>query len=946
MPDYRLLRRFPELLGMLVDSLEARESAHSDDAHLTDAFLAAAGLSQMCEDWVQRELLSLSRVRRHLPQAMPLRSVAASAIGATESSGARLRSLRPTERLLFEWRERIAALAMSLGRQVSSVVLGGTGIDDRGRHTGTGAAAAGERPDELAGAARWLGAGADRLPSGLLDDVVRPPNCFRSFDQRPVDSWVLVEEVARRWPERSRPLVVLGLRTSGSYLAPLTAAFLESSGYSRVSVATMRPGQRRDARLGAGLARAAAEDGLVLVVDDPPRTGSVLGRARREVIGAGVRDDAVVAVLQVFDETGAEEWIAAPSAVTLPWERWEIARLLGPDAVGGLVAEAVVGRPMGPGGDFVVGSVDDVRVVTPAAARRAHSRCVVEADLVEVGRGRRAHRLLLLEGAGLGYMGRDGPAVAERLEGRVPRVYGTSSGVVVREWLAPERRIQLRRSGDVPSAAVEGIAGYVAQRAQRLPTPADLSAAMAGRGPVVEEVGAMISDTFGRAALLARPPARRAAQVLLEVGGPSVIDADMSLEHFFTGDGAGMLKVNFAEAPSSRRERYCFDPVFDLSEAAAELAALGAEWGAKAVEALRRDYEQMSGESIGAERWLLYRLFHHRRAREGALARASASLGDAAPAVGDAVGRERLMAEAVQEYLGSTYLADLGVPSEGELCALDVDGVLESRWLGAPASSPRAALALRVLNRHGYRAVLATGRSLPEVKSRCRAYRLAGGVAEYGAVAYDQSRGREWTLLDADEQEVIGTLAAVLAATPGVFADGGHRFSLRVRTLVEGELRGLGPEGAAQIVDRAGAEGLVRVVHAPTQTDFVAAGVDKGRALDSLAESLGRDGVALAVGDGAEDIAMLACARRAVAPVDAADEFVAAGATRLGRPTQDAVVVAAHDLVGHRRRGCPVCGPTPETSRDARVLAAALDALGGRKREKLVASSTLALLVR
>lgn len=93
-------------------------------------------------------------------------------------------------------------------------------------------------------------------------------------------------------------------------------------------------------------------------------------------------------------------------------------------------------------------------------------------------------------------------------------------------------------------------------------------------------------------------------------------------------------------------------------------------------------------------------------------------------------------------------------PADG-LCAFDLDGVLETRWHDFPAITPAGALALRALSRHGFRPVLATGRSLREVQSRCAAYRLAGGVAEYGAVIYDHIRGQTLSQVTATEEAPI-----------------------------------------------------------------------------------------------------------------------------------------------------------------------------------------------
>ena len=102
--------------------------------------------------------------------------------------------------------------------------------------------------------------------------------------------------------------------------------------------------------------------------------------------------------------------------------------------------------------------------------------------------------------------------------------------------------------------------------------------------------------------------------------------------------------------------------------------------------------------------------------------------------------------------------------ADGPWCVLDVDGVLETSLSGFPVSTPAGMLALRALRAHGYRVLLATGRSLPEVRDRCRAYGLSGGVAEYGAVAYDAATGRSAGLV----AEHDGALTDLLSAVPSV----------------------------------------------------------------------------------------------------------------------------------------------------------------------------------
>ena len=72
---------------------------------------------------------------------------------------------------------------------------------------------------------------------------MRVPTGFHSFDQHPDDVRWLVRAFMARYPERRGPLCVVGVRTSGSYLAPLHAAAFRACGESSVDVLTYRPGR-------------------------------------------------------------------------------------------------------------------------------------------------------------------------------------------------------------------------------------------------------------------------------------------------------------------------------------------------------------------------------------------------------------------------------------------------------------------------------------------------------------------------------------------------------------------------------------------------------------------------------------------------------------------------------------------------------------------------------
>ncbi|MDE3130957.1 MAG: hypothetical protein KGL16_07360, partial [Acidobacteriota bacterium] len=221
-----------------------------------DAYLLSAGISQILDDYLQPDPYSLRRAAAFI----------------TPSDGGAMRAV--TARILersadtLDWRIGAhaaralrATVARGLDRLADRIATPCTTLD--------GQAAM----DDLERTLERIAEGDRMLPRSLQADTVRLPSCFRSFDQHPMDLHRLVRRVAEAHPNRHQPIVVVGVRTSGSYLAPICAACLRVEGYADVHVLTMRPGRRAGARERAVMRRIAGK-GLVLVCDDPPVTGN------------------------------------------------------------------------------------------------------------------------------------------------------------------------------------------------------------------------------------------------------------------------------------------------------------------------------------------------------------------------------------------------------------------------------------------------------------------------------------------------------------------------------------------------------------------------------------------------------------------------------------------------------------------------------------------------
>ncbi len=821
-----------------------------------DSYLLAVGLTQLVADRLHPDPLQLRRAAGYLAG---LHGPAATVAGRVASAAAAA-GRRPAPRSLH----RADADLADLTARLAGLVLDPTGGDHPA-----------PVPPQDGSLVAALGGQVIRLPAG-----------FTSFDQHPDDLRWLAAAYLEQYPAAGTPLCVLGVRTSGCYLAPLLAAALQAAGVATpVPTLTYRPRRpfRRTelARLRA-LARAG---GRVLVIDDPPGSGASMAAAAVAVADAGMPHSAVVLLVSLFDgETTLPDTLRRWRAVLQPWQQWSVHRRLGAAAVRRTLTEL-----LGPNWELAGLRPEPL---PPTRHPRGHARARFSVRLVERRTGRAERRDLLVEGAGLGYLGRHAMAAADALPGLLPRVYGFADGMLYRDWLPA--------TSQPPEAdeLADAVAGYVAARHAALPVRNDPTPRLRGRDPVWEIAAALLAHNYGPLAPAAQsivlaPLTRR----LLTVGQPSVVDGSTDSRHWLPDPTAAgrLVKVEFHQRTFSHLELCCYDPVFDLAGAAANPPAAGFE------ALLRVAYSRITGEPVDAERWLLYRLaqlWRHGWAGDlpaGTIARRSAA--------------------AVHDYLAERYLTGLSAPT-GPFCALDLDGVLESDPLGFPTTTPLGAITLRALIAHGYRPLLVTGRSLDDAADRCAAFGLAGAVAEYGAVCYTSHDNMVTDLRNLGDRRRIDRLRDTLGTLPHVTIDPQYRHIIRASTHggpLTGDLLADQPELT---------DSTVRIIPGQGQTDIAPAGLDKGTGLRALSARLpGPQNLALAVGDSAEDLPMLARAALARAPGNADAAVRAAGIPLTRRGYQAGLAQAAAALLGHRPGCCPTCRPPAFSPRTRALLA-------------------------
>jgi hypothetical protein len=788
----------------LVDA-SAGEGRREAALHL---LLLVCAAEQVSADHLLRGTLDLGPVaaaldRRRLP-TWPLTA----AVGA----GGRLRALRaaaverPTVRLTVGLRDLALRLAVELA--------GGPGAPwvEAVRRAFT-------LPDDLSLARRRL----------------KIPSCFRAQDIAPADCFELARRVAAEAPS-ARRVTVVGVRTSGSYLAPLCAGWLAARGVD-AQVVTLRPRaplpgwERRRLR--------AHRPDAVLVVDDPPQSGASLAAVARQVEGCGVPRSRVTLLIPGVAGEQAAATCARHRRIELARPELSAHRRLRSPELAAWVA-SLTGRE---------GAAVTAEWSAEEVAERAGRGHVEQRFHVEGGGA------VVVRGIGTGWFGDPARHAARALAGHVPEVLG------VRDGLMASRLVEGPSPAPGDGAAVDAMARYVAVRQRRLGVP--------WRPPLPD--GFRKDGWYRLAKVLARAhgplaPLRTAAvrELLREAAaarpGPEcLVDGWMARTDWVTV-GGHLLKRTFAEHAFDKDDVDNLDPAGDLAGLVLEMGP-SRELEARAV----ARYVDLTGDAGVAERLGLAKLL----AAALRLERLSWDLREAAApepwraAVGRWLEAEAAMTWTVDGLLADAYAAAWTVRS-GPLWSLDVDGVLEDAGLGVPAATPAAAIALRRLRDAGATVVLNTGRSLDEVRLRCDALRLDGGVAEYGAVVWDATSGHAETLLSPAGHRALDRVREAAATLPGVHVDGRYRHAVRLRALRNGRLRRL--DGAT--LDRllaAGGPG-VEAVQGSRQSDVVSTCCNKGTGLARLAALLDAGGPVIAAGDSAADLPALRAAARAYAP--------------------------------------------------------------------------------
>lgn len=724
------------------------------------------------------------------------------------------------------------------------------------------------------------------LPSDLQAKHVGASTLFRRLDTTHYDIMALGQRFADRFPDRSQAILIVGLRTSGSYFAPLLQACLKAEGYQMVESLTIHPGKGPGRWERQRLQHYARHGFTALVVDDSPYTAGTIVLALDIVRRAGFSLDKLKALVPYHPaRRDCLKVLSDQIVISIEPEQWHKYRLLDPKLVEQRLAEY-----------FQAPDVLSVRLVASKAAedfnaqlqslasgdRGARLKRVYEVR-IEKRQGKET-RYVLAKSVGWGWLGYHAFLAGHRLSGFVPPILGLRDGIVYMEWYPQPPLAQLEDGAR--RELIDISASYVAARARglALSRPPGSSRSIKRH----EEGLRLLRKTLGRAypwflghTLMRRRLERQLSRQRSPL--PTLIDGKMGRAEWIIGPH-GPLKTDYEHHGMGKSELNTTDPAYDLAETILTLALSPEE-----EHRLIQRYVEMTGDDDLEQRLfinkLLAGLWTMSSAQEHLFCKSQPA--DRQQQLHQQfLSAWNFLTEQTAFFCGALRRPSPDVQWRSPLVSLDIDGVLDHRRFGFPSTTADGIEAVSLLGAHGFCVALNTARSVAEVKAYCQAYGFAGGVAEYGSYLWDAVAQRGEVLIGEEARRQLAELRARLRHIPGMFLDDRHQYSIRAFTyqamprallsVLVNALRGFGigpgtptplpPLAIDHLMTELGLDQL-SVHKTMNDTTIVAKETDKGVGLTALRDwVLSPDAETIAIGDSEADLPMFRVASRCFAP--------------------------------------------------------------------------------
>ncbi len=684
------------------------------------------------------------------------------------------------------------------------------------------------------------------LPADLLTQHIRVPSAFRKRDLTTNDIVALGQKFISRYPNRQQRTMIVGLRTAGSYFAPLLRAYLKFEGYQTVDMLTIRPKHGLAGWERSELARCAREQYMAVVVDDPPSSGGTIDLGVEYIRRAGIQSDNIVQLypLRRIDQSQIKATeIVDKVALCLQPDEWYKHCVLSSDMVEKRLREYFLQRNFANADVIPSLEADEFNAQLQNIADikdGAHLKRIFAVRL-ETRDGHFETRFVLAKGVGWGWYGYSAFLAGSQLGGFIPPMLGLRDGILYMEWL-PQSKAS-GREFEERSHLIEKASEYVAARVTSLGLGLDPTSSLGLNSQ--HEGYRIFSKTLCKAyghATTAKLMEGRVRQQFSQRTSPfpTWIDGKMAVSEWISTP-FGMLKTDFEHHGFGKDELNVTDPAYDLADTILQ-------FGLSAVEEqeLVRRYIQKTGDTSVNKRLFFNKLLAGVWSLESSLyglkkqtCRWSAELDQQYIRAGDFLTRE------CARFCGDLCHRPQSPYWHSPLLVLDVDGVLDSRIFGFHATTAAGIRALRCIHAHNFSVAINTARSVREVKEYCSAYGFVGGVAEHGSYVYDAVSGRGQGLVALEALEQLEELRRALKDIPDVYLNDGYKYSIHAYVYERNGMTPLPTELVPDLISRLKLDRLVS--HQTTiDTAIVANEIGIARGLNELLSFVGHSDLSIA----------------------------------------------------------------------------------------------------
>jgi hydroxymethylpyrimidine pyrophosphatase-like HAD family hydrolase len=912
-----------DLLQIEVDRLQNTQSTWQRNEHVTNIWLLASGMLHRAEEYERGTTLALPA---ELKETWPART-ASGFIDFMANNWAALGHLA-----VRKWRKQWLSALIDYNL---AFVVGDT--------------------DSCAGAAnKMLGISLSTLPKTLLSAELTVPSPFRRLDLTHHDVIELANRLCRTLGGYDEKVVLVGLRTSGSYFTPLMSAVLQIFGIAKVAIVNFEPGKLPGRWERQDLREFATAGYRPVIVDDPPHSGGTILSAARILQSLGFAAERLIVAAPTHSAGANWQHKVAPiQSVDLAPQDWFKNRQM---------AGVQDGQAMAQGSGIVDGADVCLELVPPSSdllsgndgnsgdPRTSHLKTVYRLSFNAKGKTKSHIAYVVAKSVGWGWLSYHAFIVAQRLAGQTPRMLTLTNGILYSEFL-PTKISDLET--DRPIENIEqSLADYVASRSVKLKLPnggtSKLDLHRHNTGTRLLE--AAISRNYAKfpVDILTRSRIRAALAPHLRPD-PILIDGAMLRENWLLQDGH-LLKTDFEHHGQGKGAVNLVDSAFDL--AGATLAfGLSQDEQSKMLDR----YIQKSGDVQIASRILLNSLAAGLWYMYEAQQRMMTGHADSKCQWNHHrlfISSWHFLTVLMARFCGGLFGPILPPTWHGPLIFLDIDGVIDLRLMGFPSPTYASAVALRKLSVGGFSVALNSARSAAEIREYCAAYGLAGGVGEHGTYLWNAVSHRGTSLIDDQARAELNTLRAELRKLPNHFFDERHESSVRASVYVE-KPKGIIAQGQRSMrlaecgdgalapLPRATARRLIadlnlkRLEFHSTEIDttFTVKGFNKGTGLIALRNSvLGPEAVTVAVGDQEPDLEMFSHASASYAPshIAVVDRARLLNCKISSKPYQAGFAEITNDIIAHFGKSVAQPILRSDTSASEYVIIEALKAADAR----------------